>query len=349
MNILYFHAGSGNHGCEALVRTIINICQLENVRVYSHNPDGDYKFGIDKLAEIIYTGLDTKDIIDEEFEEGTVAFSIGGDNYSTIEVAGMLAKYNKAFKEKGVKTALIGCSIEPKLFEYESVIEDLRNYDLITARETITYNNLLKKGIEAHLIPDSAFVLDDEEMSFDFKNAVGINLSGLVQKSEKKNKITIRNYEKLIEYLKTTNYEIVLIPHVVQPFNDDMEVLRYLANKYNVRLIEECSASEIKNIISKCELFVGTRTHASIAAYSSFVPTLVLGYSVKSKGIARDIFGTEKSYVLDVRNLTNENQLLNNFKWLETNKENIKKHLEEFMPDYMKRCYDLIPLVDDLK
>lgn len=56
-------------------------------------------------------------------------------------------------------------------------------------------------------------------------------------------------------------------------------------------------------------MFIGARTHATIAAYSSLVPTLVVGYSVKARGIARDLFGTEKNYVLPVQLLRKEEDL----------------------------------------
>ena len=66
---------------------------------------------------------------------------------------------------------------------------------------------------------------------------------------------------------------------------------------------------ELKGYIARCRFFVGARTHATIAAYSSCVPTLVLGYSVKSRGIARDLFGNEENYVLPVQSLQEPDEL----------------------------------------
>ena len=54
------------------------------------------------------------------------------------------------------------------------------------------------------------------------------------------------------------------------------------------------TAPQYKGYIARMRFFIGARTHATIAAYSNCVPTLVLGYSVKSKGIAKDLFGEEK-------------------------------------------------------
>jgi len=45
-------------------------------------------------------------------------------------------------------------------------------------------------------------------------------------------------------------------------------------------------------------LFAGARTHATIAALSSGVPTLSFAYSIKALGINRDVFGHAR-YCLD--------------------------------------------------
>ena len=107
-------------------------------------------------------------------------------------------------------------------------------------------------------------------------------------------------------------------------------------NNPRIIFIKDHNAPKLKYIISKCQMFVGARTHATIAAYSSMVPTLVVGYSVKARGIAKDLFGTSDNYVLPVQSLTDGNQLVNSFKWLEENQSNIRKHLEEFIPKYIE-------------
>jgi colanic acid/amylovoran biosynthesis protein len=56
---------------------------------------------------------------------------------------------------------------------------------------------------------------------------------------------------------------------------------------------------ELKGIIGKCEIFVGARMHANIAALSQEIPTVALAYSHKTPGIM-DLFG-QKNLVLDSR------------------------------------------------
>ena len=84
---------------------------------------------------------------------------------------------------------------------------------------------------------------------------------------------------------------------------------------------------------------VAARTHASIAAYSTQVPTLVIGYSVKARGIARDLFGTEDRYVLPVQNIQQEDELTHAFIHLQQHEQTIRAHYQKFMPGYIARAY----------
>jgi polysaccharide pyruvyl transferase WcaK-like protein len=96
---------------------------------------------------------------------------------------------------------------------------------------------------------------------------------------------------------------------------------------------------ELKGFISRCRFFVGARTHATIAAYSTCVPTLVVGYSVKARGIAKDIFGSEENMVIPVQSLEHEDDLVNAFKYIQENEESIRKHLQDFMPSYIEKAW----------
>ena len=359
-NIFYYHGGSGNHGCEALLRTIIDINQFnpEEKALYSYRQEEDYQFKISTLIHHIYSSnLDAQEV-HLHFNPGTIAFSVGGDNYCGYDWGTKrLARYNQKFNQNGAITALIGCSIEPDVLQHQEVLDDLEQFSLITARESITYDALVKHGItkNTHLIPDSAFTLEAIEkplpLHFVEGKTVGINVSSLVQGYDP---ITYDNYCNLIQYMiDHTNYQIALIPHVVQSFNDDLKILSKLYRKFShtnrLCFIQNCNCMELKGYIKRCTMFIGARTHSTIAAYSSCVPTLVLGYSVKSKGIAKDLFGTYDHYVLSVHDLKTPQDLVKHFKWLDQHQQEIRSHLHEIMPEYIKRCYELQKEVENTR
>ena len=92
-------------------------------------------------------------------------------------------------------------------------------------------------------------------------------------------------------------------------------------------------------------MFIGARTHATIAAYSSCVPTLVVGYSVKARGIARDLFGTEDKYVLPVQKLARREELIEAFEWLKAEEITMAQHLQNIMPAYKARAAEAAELI----
>jgi len=375
---LYMHGGSGNHGCEALVRTVSEIFgKVGSVTLFSKEPDEDKRY-ISNINVVSCGNAPSKytlpgfvsavrvKYMNQQFafvkpayssllkfvDKDTVAVSIGGDNYCYDGMPQVMAILNSEIKKRGAKSVLFGCSIEPELLKDDSVVKDLSNYDLITARETITYNALIDAGVNTKimLVPDSAFMLstDKRELPEGFidGNTVGINISPLVISCEDGKSVLLDAYCRMIEYIiEKTNMQIALIPHVVWSNNNDNEPIDVLFNKYSssgrVIRINDCSAPELKGYISRCRFFVGARTHSTIAAYSSFVPTLVIGYSVKSKGIAKDLFGTDANYVKNVKDIKKDTDITESFMWLMDHEREIKEHLNSIMKDYIKNVKEL--------
>ena len=260
-------------------------------------------------------------------------------------------------KKKGTKTVLWECSVEPTKIT-KKMKSDLLNYDLIVARETITYEALKKFHQNVVLCPDPAFSMDMEEVKLPdgWKNGktIGINLSPVVIDYSDGTDIVLKNYEALVNYIiEQTDYNIALIPHVTWNFTDDRSVLNYLYKKFKlsnrVIFVQENNAMSLKYIISQCCMFIGARTHSTIAAYSTCVPTLVLGYSIKAKGIAKDLFGNYENYVLPTQELSTVNDLINAFKWMDSNKDQIRSHLNSNIDMYIVKHKTIFKEIDKLK
>jgi polysaccharide pyruvyl transferase WcaK-like protein len=365
---LYYHTGSANHGCEAIVRGTNEILK-QNLRLFSFAPDDEVKYQVNQIVEVfgdtktpikrfslvfLFSTLQIKFLkkttiftkfskvnFFSKIKKGDICLSIGGDNY-TYQGIWELEDYNKILRNKGAKTVLWGCSIDEEIIP--KVVNDLNNYNMIIARETLTFNALKKEGVltKIRLCPDSAFQLKTNEVqlpnNFIKKNTVGINFSPLILKYGNSDLI-LKNFENLIQYLiSETDFQIALIPHVVVHGNDDREIMLPFFEKFKLtkRLIwiDDFSCSDLKGFISNCRFFLGARTHATIAAYSTEVPTIAIGYSMKAKGIAKDIFGSFENYVCPVQNFENENELIRSFNWLVENEELIKQHYRNVLPNY---------------
>lgn len=377
---LYYHGGSANHGCEAIVRSTAKLLKTR-ATLWSTATDSDVAYGLNDLVDVsedtkspitgvkslkfkihhkltgsdyLYTKYTHKKIF-SHVKKGDIFLSIGGDNYC-YGGKEYLAHYNKIIHKRGGKTVFWGCSFEPSGMD-DAVKKDIERYDLITARESISYETLKTVNPNTILVADPAFVLDSAELplpeGWQEGNTIGINASPLIMQSARDEGIAYRAYCQLISHiLDTTDATIALIPHVVIENNDDRIPLRRMYEEFaptgRVLLIGDHNCCELKGYISRCRMFIGARTHATIAAYSTCVPTLVLGYSVKSKGIARDIFGSEEHYVLPVQEMRNPEELADGFDWLLANEIPIREHLRSVMPNYIKTAYAAADAVSKL-
>lgn len=369
--ILFPHGGSGNHGCEAIVRTTRKLLENESLVLYSDGIEEDRKYIRDEELQIMqptraisrgsagYWKAFLKNRLEKHADafdalyfdpvisacdKETVLLSIGGDNYCYGDNEHIYL-VNRHARARGAKTALWGCSVEPKDIT-PSMEQDLKSYDLIVARESITYEALRTLNPSTVLFPDPAFSLPIGEGHFPEglgkKACIGINVSPMIQSKETKNGITMANYIELMEgILRETEDDIALIPHVVWAHNDDRKPLTELYEIFKdtgrVYLVEDQNCTQLKDVISRCRIFVGARTHATIAAYSTCVLTLVVGYSVKARGIARDLFGTEENYVIPVQTLQEKEDLLKAYHWIAERENEIRDHLQRIMPDYIAR------------
>ena len=375
--VLYNHVGSGNHGCEALVRSISHMLGEKDTLLLSDAPEEEAKYGIADSIEVRPSMSKTRPTVQDFFfsylqlkirhdyfymdvlpykpalkglRSEDVLVSIGGDIfcYENYRKYNLLHQY--ALKQ--VKhSILIGCSIEPDSLTDHALLKDLETFEFISARELITYNALKNAGLKnVSYCPDTAFSLPAAETAlpdhFIPQNTVGINISPLVLNKSADAELILENLRLVVrDVLSSSSASVAFVPHVVWENNDDRIPLQKLYQEFQstgrVCLIEDQDARKLKWIISQCSYFIGARTHATIAAYSTGVPTLALGYSVKSRGIARDLFGAEEHYILPYQDITSSDMLLKNFHWLIRHTEETKKTLMEKTEIYQREIVNM--------
>lgn len=380
--LLYQHQSSENHGCEALVYTISEQIKKRYpdsyIEITSNYSEHDRRFdfpNIDKIVQndawlkrftfpwLMYQ-IDKRTFhsksIQEKFmyckpcyecaKNDNVLIAIGGDTYCYNQGREHWPIDRKMHK-LGKPMMLWGCSIEPNDLS-EEMVGHLGNFDVISARESISYEALIKKGVSSRVIQcaDSAFELPITpcELPAGWINGkmIGLNFSPMVmgeRKTEEKEKFRCA-VDSLVEHiLKYSDEKIVLIPHVRLFLSDDMAELRPLYERWKdtgrVLLVDDdkLNARQLKYIISNCKIFVGARTHATVAAYSTSVPTLAIGYSVKARGIARDLFGNEENMVIPIADLIEPNKLIDKYQYIYNHQSEIHSQLEKIMPEYRNR------------
>lgn len=222
----------------------------------------------------------------------------------------------------------------------------LNRASLIIVREEITRDYLVRVGIKSpiYLTADCAFVLErvsyeraweilaDAGVSLDSRPLVGISANAMLQD---KNNRYVNLLAQLTDYIVgKLDAQVVFVPHVVSMAKDgggdDRDVAEriyeIIINRDKIKLIKnEYSPQELKGVIGLCDVFIGSRMHANIAALSSSVPTLAIAWSHKYFGIMQAV--GQGKYVCDFTKVTFE-QLESKIDDLWSNRDKIREALK---------------------
>ncbi|NTV70814.1 MAG: hypothetical protein HGA71_11785 [Azonexaceae bacterium] len=297
--------------------------------------------------------------LEEYLQKADAVVSIGGDNYSldygVVSLFFFVGIAERAM-ELGKKTALWGASVGPFSqdgFVEKGMVNHLNRMNLVSVRESHSVNYLKSIGAVKSLqsVVDSAFALNRQSVDpavFLGSNVggklIGLNVSEVMQISLKKygsDLSVISETANFIDYiLKETSYCVLLVPHVAplngDKFNNDevfLDEVKKLVSQKNSRLLVTPSGlncCQLKDVISKCHYFIGGRTHATIAALSTGVPTISIAYSIKARGINLDLFGHE-DFVLPTPKYSCDS-LINYLGVLEKRDSEIRSQLEKQIP-----------------
>jgi colanic acid/amylovoran biosynthesis protein len=366
----------GNRGCEALVRSTLQLLKAEfgnvEVLVPSYRPDLDakqwpeaasegcqfvratpYPIGLKiwgrlrkfmpAIKHLYLPDFSPPTDIRADIKSCDAMLLIGGDNITLdygIENLLFQIRFVQYAQRTGKKVMLWGASVGP--FTAEPAIEKfvasfLRSIDYVTVRETISHQYLASIGIVANaaLAVDGAFVMSPQP--FDTtpfwpaspgNGVLGFNISPLIQKFRPADEPPELLQREVADFIKTTldssDASILLVPHV-DPLdgatnNSDSHYMRQIMTMVNDTTGRlsiapgNLNAAQLKYVLSQCTYFIGARTHATIAALSCLVPTVSIAYSIKAKGLNRDLFGDEKM-VLETPDVNRES-LIEHFRLL---------------------------------
>ena len=176
------------------------------------------------------------------------------------------------------------------------------------------------------------------------KIKVGFNVSGLLTKygfEGGNNNFTLKtDYDKYVDnilnyFSDETKYEIYLIPHV----GNDEKLIDMLAKKHAAfHVIPLCNNPvSIKSEIAQMDIFIGSRMHATIAAFTSGVVTIPVAYSRKFYGLFELV---KYEHTIDLQELTTEEAVERTINKIE-NWKNIQED-QRYSLNISKRYSDLL-------
>ena len=192
----------------------------------------------------------------------------------------------------------------------------LNKVDVITLREKCSQDYLELLGVNKpriYLSADLAFLMEPantERISIiseslnlgpDVKSLTGIATTAMMPPS-----LTQPQYIQLMAELsdflvEDLNTTVAYITHTYQDKSITESVYQQVKNKSKVRIIPSLSASETKQLIGMCDIFICSRFHALVASTSLAIPSLgiVLYDRNKFHGIIGEMMEQE-NYLLDV-------------------------------------------------
>jgi colanic acid/amylovoran biosynthesis protein len=389
----------GNRGCEALVRSTLQLLKLQfgddvEVLVPSFRPDLDARqwpgseaqgarfvrampFPLElkvwnRLLRLV-PGLARRHMpgyrlpadIEADLRSCNALLVIGGDNITLDYGLASLAwhvQFARRAKQMGLPVMVWGASIGPFSKEplaEQQVADFLRQIDCVTVRETISLEYLKSIGVHVNLslVADGAFVMLPEPVDVSGywpksgqAGVLGFNISPLIQKfrppGEPVNVLQEEVSAFLRDVLQKSDTGILLLPHV-DPLdgsteNSDshyMKTIMAMVGDETGRLTlapATLNAAQLKFVLSRCQYFIGARTHATIGALSTKVPTVSIAYSIKAKGLNRDLFGDE-SLVLETSKVSN-GTLATFYAKLRSEESQIRLFLEQRIPEWKLRA-----------
>lgn len=168
-------------------------------------------------------------------------------------------------------------------------------------------------GLDVREVIDVAFALpferDPSVVSPDLLD-VGINVSGLLYRGgySGENFFGLSfDYREFVHHLVATcvrlGHRVHLVPHVLAAggnVEDDASACRAVASEFPQVVVAPSfkDAVAVKSYIASLDFFTGARMHSTIAAASSGVPVVPIGYSKKTNGLYDTL---DYPYYIDAR------------------------------------------------
>jgi colanic acid/amylovoran biosynthesis protein len=303
-------------------------------------------------------------------------FSIGGDNYAIdygFEIIDRLIAINTCAKEMNIPVIIWGASIGPfdcdKVFE-QRISNHLSQIDLIVVREPESQHYLHSLGIKHNVVlaPDPAFAVKPIKPSFlaseieeiIIRDFIGLNLSPVLSKYVTAGDLDrwLANATQIVTgLLEQFKEPILLIPHVASPQGDprmdDWDFLESVRNQLPIQLRERVAivsntlgCEQLKWLISRAQIFIGSRTHSTIAALSTGVPCISVAYSRKAWGINDLIFGHQK-WVEPAKDISTQ-KIVARVMQLQLEKKHVRDQLNQSALKMKQQSYDVAAYVRNI-
>jgi len=365
-----YYFSSGNGAETGLLKRSTSLPNLDHIPLPNVAPAARFtarwflsnigkRGGPHELGYLAYRSF--QDALTRQIDSADFALRLGGDNYSLDYGFPLLhASIDQTLASKKIPAILWGASVGPFSSSPSAekwMIKHFKKYmRLILVREAESFDYLRKIGLgeKTCAMSDPAFVMAPSRPESDIwskeipERSIGLNLSPLIERYRQSSKgfqAWVKDAAGLIDAIMNRfNQPLILIPHVTEPGNDDFafmsEALNLVGDNFRNKISivpPDLNAQELKWIISKLDILIAARTHATIAGLSSSVPTISIAYSMKAYGLNSQIFN-HHDYVIHARDLTAES-LIHCMETVLDRSDQIRGHLSGIIPEIQAAAF----------
>lgn len=252
----------------------------------------------------------------------------------------------KFYRRKTVKNTCSFGPMKSKMNQKSAAFACKHLYDVLSAREIKSRDALIDDANvkkEILLSPDIANMMKFSRDGNCDNRIIGISTSHQIIRQWNGEEGYVDCIVNLCRHIsQTCDMSIVLIPNEVQPMSDfnDIDVSLEIRDKLNIEGIQveiidsaHMSSTELKNIIASCEVVIASRYHSCVAALSSGVPTLVVGWHYKYEELLH-WYGQDK-WGIPTDDCTS-NKLISTFDSFWEGRDESKKIIAEKYPEVRK-------------
>jgi colanic acid/amylovoran biosynthesis protein len=306
-------------------------------------------------------------VLDAHLKSADAVLQIGGDNYSLdYGWPEAFLAVDRYVQRHGVPVVLWGASVGPfdaaPRHAQEAMIRHLASMRAILVRESASHALLMTQRLaNVFTMTDPAFVMQAQEpdvsrLGFALPSEfIGMNFSSLMAQyvtgGDMPQWVALCR-EMISRTLQTVHCPVVLIPHVTHSGDrpDDVSLMRAILQGCDTMrgrvmgLPGTLTSAQTKWVIARSAAFVGARTHATIAAMSSGVPTLSLAYSRKAVGLNQDVFGSQEFCIMP-KDMASPGAVVARLERMIADADPIRRRLNEIMPVFASRAFAAGPLL----
>lgn len=293
------------------------LSDLKDIKITQSNQRWTWNRVLRGIARRVGIGTGSQVPLKRRLGDGwDVTLSIGGDNYAlSTELSALpfftqqLVNWGERRVTRGNLHVLWGASIGPfdsSPTAYAAMQEHLPRLSLLTVREQDSLDYVRTMGCQSNAVfaADPAFMMPPGDLVVRSAGEpiIGVSLSELSLRhvwngDRTRTEASCIVFVDFLQRLVREGCQVRLIPHVEShcPGNNDYVFLSEIARRANNKGISvvgpQLGAPRTKAIIAGCDVVVAARMHCAVAAISSEVPTILLGYSVKARGMGRYVYG----------------------------------------------------------